>query len=317
MKTQSWNKKGLVHAVDGRFWWAQTHAQVPTVDPCADGVLRIYFSSRDAQNRSRIGMIEVDANDPQRVLYVHPEPVLDLGPPGTFDDSGVMPSWIVRRDGLVYLYYIGWNVRNTVPYHNSVGLAVSEDGVHFRRLRDGPIMDRNADEPYFCATTCVLPDGDRWRNWYLSCTEWVTLEGGMEPRYHLKYAESRDGIYWERQGVVAIDYKSPSEGGIVRASVLKQGSGWRMWYCYRSHVDYRSDSSSSYRIGYAESPDGVAWTRLDEASGIDTSPGEWDGFMLAYPHVIENAGKLQMFYNGDGFGRSGFGYAEMPLPDPA
>lgn len=313
MSKQNWDKKGLVYAVDGQFWWAKSHAQVPTVDACGEDRLRIYFSSRDALNRSRIGMLEVDARDPQRVLYVHPEPILDLGPPGTFDDCGVMPSWIVRHGGLVYLYYIGWNVRNTVPYHNSVGLAVSEDGVHFRRLKQGPIMDRNADEPYFCATSCVLVDQGRWRNWYLSCTEWLQLEGGMEPRYHLKYAESADGIHWERNGVVAIDYKSAGEGGIVRASVLRHGEAWRMWYCYRSHIDYRTDSRSSYRIGYARSRDGVAWTRMDEESGIEVSPGEWDGFMLAYPHVIENQGKLQMFYNGDGFGRSGFGYAEMAM----
>jgi hypothetical protein len=315
MPAQRWEKKGLVYVPDGSLWWAKSHAQVPTVDDCGNGRLRIYFSSRDAQNRSRIGMLEVDAADPCRVLYRHPEPILDLGPPGTFDDCGTMPSWVVRRDGLVYLYYIGWNVRNTVPYHNSVGIAVSEDGINFRRLRQGPVMDRNADEPYFCATSCVLQHEGRWRNWYLSCTEWLQLEGGMEPRYHLKYAESADGIEWERKGVVAIDYQDEHEGGIVRASVLRQGALWRMWYCTRSHIDYRTSSGSSYRIGYAESADGVAWTRLDQDSGIDVTPGAWDGFMLAYPHVIENRGKLQMFYNGDGFGRSGFGYAELALDE--
>ncbi len=311
MSAQSWKKEGLVFAVDGRFWWARTHAQVPTVDVLPTDRLRIYFSSRDASNRSRIGMIEVDAGDPRRVLYVHPEPVLDLGPTGAFDDSGVMPSWIVRRDGLIYLYYIGWNVRNTVPYHNSVGLAVSEDGVRFRRVFPGPIMDRNAEEPFFCGTSCVLLEDGRWRNWYLSCTEWVALESGPEPRYHLKYAESADGVHWDRNGVVAIDYKNAEEGGIVRASVLRRAAGWQMWYCYRNHIGYRSDSHSSYRIGYAESVDGIAWTRRDELSGIDVTPGAWDGFMLAYPHVIENRGKLQMFYNGDGFGQSGFGFAEL------
>ncbi|CAN7438521.1 hypothetical protein LJR289_002824 [Pseudoduganella sp. LjRoot289] len=311
MNTQNWQKKGLVHVVDGQFWWAKTHAQVPTVDRCSEDRLRIYFSSRDDQNRSRIGMIEVDASDPRQVLYVHPEPILDLGPVGTFDDCGVIPSWIVRHEGLIYLYYIGFNVRNTIPYHNSIGLAVSEDGVNFRRVRQGPIIDRTADEPYFCTTSCVLIEQGRWRNWYLSCTEWTQQEGGMEPRYHLKYAESQDGIYWERNGVVAIDYKSDSEGGIVRASVLRHGDGLRMWYSYRDLIDYRTNSGSSYRVGYAESPDGKTWTRMDEASGIAVSPGEWDGFMLAYPHVIEHRGKLLMFYNGDGFGRSGFGYAEL------
>ncbi|WP_245213935.1 hypothetical protein [Rhodoferax sp. AJA081-3] len=87
-----------------------------------------FYSSRDTHNLSRIGRLDVDAKDPSKIMARHDAPVMELGEPGTFDDSGMMPSSIVKVGDRIFLYYIGWNVRNTVPYHNSVGLAVSDDG---------------------------------------------------------------------------------------------------------------------------------------------------------------------------------------------
>ncbi|MHB1116410.1 glycoside hydrolase family protein [Sideroxydans sp.] len=312
MKPLCWNKRGLIYSVDERLPWARTHAQIPTVDVLDEGQLRVLFSSRDESNRSLIAKMEVDAQNPANILAIQAEPILPLGQPGTFDDCGMMPSAIVGWRGLKYLYYIGWNVRNTVPYHNSVGLAVSEDGGQsYRRMFDGPVMDRTAEEPYFCATTCIRIENGIWRNWYLSCTGWEMLDGRMEPRYHLKYAESNDGIHWRRDGRVAIDYASPAEGGIVRASVRKDGSLYRMWYSYRSHADYRSARENSYRIGYAESADGLVWQRMDDLVGIEPSAAGWDSFMLAYPEVVDVGARRYMFYNGNGFGQTGFGYAEF------
>lgn len=311
MTSPGWRERGLIYVVDERLPWARTHAQIPTVDVLDEKRLRIFFSSRDEANRSLIARMEVDAGDPSIILDIPSEPLLPLGAPGTFDDCGMMPSSVVDWQGMKYLYYIGWNVRNTVPYHNSVGLAVSEDGGRtYRRMFDGPIMDRTAEEPYFCATTCVRIENGIWRNWYLSCTGWEMVGGRMEPRYHLKYAESADGIHWRRDGRVAIDYADPSEGGIVRATVCKDGALYRMWYCYRSYADYRSVQSSSYRIGYAESGDGLVWTRMDDRAGIAPSAEGWDSFMQAYPEVVDVGGRRFMFYNGNGFGQSGFGYAE-------
>lgn len=311
MKSACWKKRGLIYTVDERLPWARTHAQIPTVDVLNDERLRVLFSSRDASNRSLIAQMDLDAQNPSNIVSIQAAPILPLGALGTFDDCGMMPSSIVDWRGLKYLYYIGWNVRNTVPYHNSVGLAVSEDGGQtYSRMFDGPVMDRTAEEPYFCATTCIRIENGIWRNWYLSCTGWEQVEGRMEPRYHLKYAESDDGVHWRREGRVAIDYANAMEGGIVRASVRKDGSLYRMWYCYRSHVDYRNASSNSYRIGYAESGDGLSWVRKDDEVGIDISPEGWDSFMLAYPDVVDVGARRYMFYNGNGFGQTGFGYAE-------
>ena len=63
--------------------------------------------------------------------------------------------------------------------------------------------------------------------------------------------------------------------------------------------------------GYAESNDGLEWKRKDEEVGIETSDNGWDSEMLAYPYIYKHNEKIYMFYNGNGFGKSGFGYAEL------
>lgn len=307
-----WLKKGHIYKPSGEMSFSLSHAQVPVVDYLAEyDVFRIFFSTRDSENRSQASFIDVNANNPQEIIHIAQEPILPLGNLGTFDDCGVMPSWMVNHDGKKYLYYIGWNVRNTIAYHNSVGLAVSEDGGNtFTKFSEGPLWDRNYIEPHYSGTSCVMIDDGVWKNWYLSCTEWRMVNGKSEPRYHIKYAESSDGIRWERKGIVAIDYQADDEAGIVKASVIKDGSLYKMWYSYRNFSNYRTDVNNSYRIGYAESTDGIEWVRKDNESGITISESGWDSKMIEYPHVIEHKGKKLMFYNGNGFGQSGFGYAE-------
>jgi hypothetical protein len=122
-----------------------------------------------------------------------------------------------------------------------------------------------------------------------------------EPRYHIKYAESVDGIAWDRQGIVSIDYQSPDEAAIARSSVIKEDGLYKMWYSYRGLHNYRSDKATSYRMGYAESLDGICWTRKDDFVGIAVSPNGWDSEMIAYPYVYIHRGQKVLVYNGNGF----------------
>ena len=64
-----------------------------------------------------------------------------------------------------------------------------------------------------------------------------------------------------------------------------------------------------YRLGYAESIDGIKWIRKDNEMNLDVSKDDFDNEMICYSSVIEINGKLVMFYNGNGFGKTGFGYA--------
>lgn len=305
-----WKKKGLIYCAEGKFVWDNSHAQVPTPLLLKDkSALRIYYSSRNTENVSHISFVDVNPNNPSEILYIHPKPILLPGQAGAFDDCGVMPSWAVYHNDEIRLYYIGWNIRNSVPYYNSVGVATSKDGCNFTRFSIGPLWDRDYREPFFSASTCVLFDKGIWKNWYLSCTEYRLILGKYEPRYHIKYAESKNGIDWDRRGIVAIDYKSEQEAGIVKASVMIDKDCYKMWFSYRNFENYRTDKNNSYKIGYAESEDGICWDRKDHSAGIELSRDGWDSEMQAYPQVIDCNSNRYLFYNGNGFGKSGFGYA--------
>jgi hypothetical protein len=306
-----WIKKGVIFAPDRNFEWMVSHASIPVVDEVRSGVLRVYFGTRDQKGHSQTSYIEVDAARPENVYYIHDKPLLSLGRPGTFDDSGIMPSWIVNHQNKKYLYYIGWNVKVSVPYHLSIGLAVSEDeGESFAKVSEGPLLDRFIDEPFFNTAPCVHWDEDKWRMWYVSCTGWQTGTERAEPRYHVRYAESPDGIDWRRTNHACIDYSGETDA-IGRPCVYKQQGHYRMLYSYRDIWDYRTNPAQSYRLGYAESPDGLCWTRRDAEVGIERSASGWDSEMIEYCYLYHYRDRNYLFYNGNGFGKTGIGYAVL------
>ncbi|HEY5883438.1 MAG TPA: hypothetical protein VIT88_02065 [Pyrinomonadaceae bacterium] len=306
-----WEKKGLIFKADGRYEWMSHHASIPCADKLSDEVVRIYFGPRDSQGRTHTAFIDVDADNPSQIARVHDRPVLSPGPLGAFDDSGAMPSCIVNYDGRKYLYYIGWNQGVTIPYRNAIGVAVSEDGgTTFTRVFPGPVIDRNKDDPFFTATPYILLEEGVWRCWYTSTTGFVVVDGKPTPVYQIKYAESDDGFVWRRPNITCIPYTSEGEAN-ARPAVCKDGDKYRMWYCYRGSINYRTEKTQSYRMGYAESADGLVWERMDDQVGIERSDSGWDAEMIAYPNVYEHKGRKYMLYCGNGFGEAGFGYAVL------
>ena len=307
-----WVKQGQIFAVTGQRPWMSSHAAVPVPHLVDDGRMRILFGPRDAEGRTRTAFVDVDPGEPSQLLAVAQAPALDLGERGAFDDSGAMPSCLVAEGDDLYLFYIGWNRGVSVPYRNAIGLAVSTDGgVTFTRVHDGPIVDRNAREPYFVTTPFVLRDGGTWRMWYASATRWI---GAVpDPVYVIKYAESDDGVAWRRDDVTCIVPRTPDEAN-ARPWVIHDGDRYRMWYSFRGGSGFRTDPGQSYRIGYAESADGVSWTRDDARAGIERSADGWDSEMIAYPAIYDHRGITHLLYNGNGFGRSGIGHA-VAAPD--
>ncbi|HMI06358.1 MAG TPA: hypothetical protein VK528_02335 [Flavobacterium sp.] len=303
-----WEKKGLIYNVDGHLGWDASHAQVPVADVLSDRI-RIYFAIRNRDGKSNVSYVEVDKENPQNILFTNDKPLFELGNLGTFDDSGIMPSSIVTVGDKKYLYYIGWTTRQTVPYQNAIGLAISEDGGKtFKRFSEGPIISVNHIEPYFSGTSYVMFDGNVFKMWYLSCIRWEIFDGKPEPIYNIKYAGSEDGINWKQTGKVAISLNE-DEGGLVSASVIKENNVYKMWFGKRKKSDYRDNIQNTYRIGYAESADGINWERKDDLAGIDIAASGWDSEMISYPNVFRNGSGLTMLYNGNGFGKTGFGYA--------
>ena len=303
----NWKKLGLVYNVTGDKSWAKSHAMIPTPLELPDRI-RVFYGTRGIDGRSSISFVDLDKKNPNKILYEHPKPCLTHGAVGCFDDSGVLPGCIVSEEGRILLYYVGFNVRNTVPYSNAIGIAESyDDGFTFQRVYDGAIVDRTATEPYFAVSPCVLRKDNRWLLWYASCTEWITVNDKREALYHIKYAESADGLNWDRPNISCIHPLTSDESN-ARPTVLFREGEFQMYYSFRGSRDFR-DGSDSYMIGYATSTDGKAWTRKDAQAGINLSNSGWDSKMLAYPSIIQTGNDSLLLYNGNGFGFTGFGIA--------
>ena len=303
-----WNKLGLIFAPSGATGWMASHASVPFVGAQTGDLIKVFFSTRNGAQQSAVGYLWFDIKTLQ-VVFVSDQPVLERGELGCFDDSGVMGSCLVQLGPVQRMYYIGWNTGGTVPFRNSIGVAESYDGGEtFNRLYAGPIIDRTKDEPHFTASNCVICDRGIYKTWYLSCTGWF-LDGSAKlvHRYHIKYAESRDGIEWDRRGVVAIDYRDEHEYAISVPRVSKDTDGlYKMWFSSRG-----TPTEDTYRIRYAESEDGISWQRREELVGPEVSETGWDSDMIEYPFVFDHQGKRYMLYNGNGYGETGFGLAVM------
>jgi hypothetical protein len=285
----------------------RTHAASPIPLPLGGDRVRVLISGRDEASRARIGGIELSLGGPYEVT-VDPEPLADLGEPGTFDETGMVGGCAVEADGRSHVYYSGFQRGVTVPFWFFGGLLLSDDGARTaRRASRAPVLDRSDVDPIIAGAPWILREHGIWRMWYTSGVRWSVEGAAPRHYYHIKYAESDDGLTWRRDGRVAIDF-GPAEYAIGRPCVVRDSDCYRMWYSYRG---------DAYRIGYAESPDGLSWTRHDDRAGIDVSPGGWDSEMIEYAAVFNHAGRRWMLYNGNGYGGSGLGLAVLEDDGPA
>lgn len=301
----NWQKKGLIYCPDGTGHF-KTHAARPIPYRLNDDTLRLFFSSRDADDRMLPTFIDLDIDDPARIKEVGEAPLLGLGDPGTFDDSGVTLGCVVEFDNKILFYYTGWKRRRVVSFELSIGIIVWDRGSDtFTRLFRGPVLAQDKNHPLLVAGPFVMVDGDRLQMWYCSGTDWKFPDGNPEPIYTVFSAGSNDGINWEPRNQPVIEYKF--DGEVVSAPwVLKSGNKYLMWYSTRGH---ETKLAKNYAIGHAESTDGTNWERLDEQAGISRSESGWDSEMICYPAFYQHADKIYMFYSGNGVGRGGVGYA--------
>ncbi len=303
-----WEKKGrLFDPEHYKNSWMVSHAALPFVDRLHDDSYRVYFASRNSDNKAQGAFIEVQVGKNEiRQVGISQNPVIEVGKLGCFDDAGAMPSSIVNFNGKKYLYYTGWTRKVETPFAFFIGVAVSEDGgKSFKRISQAPILGQGFHDPYLTASPWVLKENDVWKMWYVSGIGWEKQSDGKNPRhyYHIKYAESSDGITWSSRGVVCIDFnKEEDEYAIARPIVRKVGDLYTMWYCYRGGNNF-------YRAGYAESQDGISWIRKDHSVGIGTTKNSWDSGMICYPFAFDHNNTTYLLYNGNGYGKTGFGYA--------
>lgn len=301
-----WKKRGLIYTEKNRCSWARTHAMIPTPELLTEEAMRVYVTVCDEKGIGRVSYVDVDTTNLDNVVSVAPKPILDIGMPGTFDENGVLVTSIVTTpSGNRHLYYVGFELGTKIRYRLLTGLAISQDGgMTFQRVKKTPILERSDQELYFRGGPFVMYENGIFRMWYVGGSKWMLLDGKEMPVYTINYLESQDGIVWGNYGKVCIDILHPNEHGFGRPYVIKQDGKYKMFYSIRvKHL--------GYRLGYAESSDGITWERKDGEIGLDVSLDGWDSEMICYSSVVNMKDKYYMLYNGNGFGKTGFGWAEL------
>lgn len=301
-----WKKLGLVYTARGEYEWASSHAFIPTSLMLDEDRIRVYAAFLDQEKVGRVGFVDLDARDPLRVLRVSERPALDVGEAGTFDESGVTPICVGEHEGKTYLYYVGWQLGVKVRYYLFMGAAVSGDNSEtFSRCSQVPLLDRSDGELFVRTAANILHDEGKWKMWYIAGDKWIDVRGKQVPTYNMRYLESADNLRWGKQGRVCLDLGGDGdEYGFGRPYIIKENNLFRMWYSIRT-------ISKGYRLGYAESHDGVAWTRKDDEVGIDVAASGWDSEMICFACVQPTKHGTYMFYNGNNYGETGFGVAVL------
>ncbi len=293
-------------------------AQAPQVIVFADFV-RIYFSTRSVDSASGLYLSHIAFVDMTKsfrnVIAVSGHTVIELGKLGCFDEHGIFPMNVVEIDDLIYGYTSGVNRRVSVPADGAIGLAISRDkGLTFERIGDGPVLAASLREPCIVVDPFVRIYHNTFHMWYVFGLGWKKYAIDSSPGriYKIGHAVSRDGINWIKEEARQIlTNKLGTDECQALPSVIELCGRFHMFFCFRHASDFRINSARSYRIGHAFSYDLVNWIRDDSDMALDVTEGDWDSDMLCYPHVFKCDDRVYMLYNGNEFGRHGFGLAVL------
>lgn len=315
-----WQKKGIIFDLSGqtelskKFEFAQSPQTL-----IFDDFVRIYFSTRkrDVASGKFLSFISFADFDKkfERILNISKDVVIELGGLGSFDEHGIFPINILRHGDKIYAYTCGWSRRVSVSVETSTGLAFSEDdGLTFQKVGSGPVLTSSLLEPVLVGDSFVRVYNNVFHMWYIFGKGWKNANENEPPArvYKIGHAVSDNGIDWKKEeGKNIISDTLNEDECQALPTVLKIGDRYHMYFCYREATDFRKNINRGYRLGYAFSDDLINWTRDDENSGICLSGSGWDSEMMCYPHIFESDDKQYLLYNGNEFGKYGFGIAEL------
>ena len=313
-----WIKKGKIfdpteHSLPNN---CREFAQSPQALVLKDRV-RVYFSTRERDSigkyLSHVAFVDFDKSM-RSIIGISDRTVIALGELGCFDEHGIFPVNVMRDGDRVLAYTTGWNRKVSVSADAAIGLAIShDDGLTFEKHGKGPVMAASLNEPFLIGDAFVALHGGLYHMWYIYGTKWKKGAESDQPDrvYKIAHATSEDGINWHRDGRQIIADRLSADECQALPTVFHRDGLYHMYFCYRQPHGFRQQSSNAYRLGYAYSNDLVHWERNDKKAGIDIEDEGWDAQMQCYPHTFELDEKIYMLYNGNEFGRFGFGLAVL------
>ncbi|MDA8621193.1 hypothetical protein N9L48_00970 [Psychrosphaera sp.] len=319
----TFKKLGLIFDLDApevrssKFLFSQSPQAIEL-----DDRVRVYFCSRKQDNNNTFKSYAYFAEftkDLTACLGVSSKPVVELGGLGTFDEHGIFPFSPMYHDNVWTAYTCGWSRRESVSVETAIGYATSQDsGLTFEKLGPGPIVAASLREPYLVGDAFVRYFEGQYHMWYMFGTNWQYYDNIKTPErtYKIGHSTSPDGIHWEgHDGTSIIPDKLNENESIALPSVMYFNGKYHMCFCYRESNDFRAGGDRGYKIGYAHSKDLTTWQRDDDLLQFDCNDqsSHWDNNMQCYPNFCIIDGVPHLFYNGNEFGKYGFGVAKLIL----
>lgn len=314
-----WKKLGKifdptkVQLADGCTAYAQSPQALVFED-----FVRIYFSTRKLEESSGKYLSFVSFADYDKtfknIIKVSDHTIIELGALGCFDEHGIFPFSPMRMENKIFAYTCGWSRRISVSVETSIGLAMSEDnGLTFKKLGTGPVLTASLHEPFLINDAFVRVYDGVYHCWYSYGLRWIRHSNEADPDrvYKLGHATSHDGISWKKEGKQLVKDVLNVDECQALPTVIQFNDMYHMLFTYRYATDFRKNPARAYRIGYASSADLVNWTRLDDCEGLEKTSEGWDSEMMCYPHVFALENDIYLLYNGNEFGKYGFGLAVL------
>ena len=295
-----WKKLGKIFEFKAINKDLLTHASNPLAVHVEDDIFRIFFSGRNKDNKSSVGFVDMDIFT-KKAKQVSNNTTFKYGSDESFYSHGVSIGNIYTVDNKNYILFMGWQIRNGGHWRGDVGRLLLEDNKKLSLTSKNPFMECDEEDKVSLSYPWVMYDEGIYKMWYGSTDDWTSSNGEMV--HVIKYATSKDAEHWDKHGL-AIPFEIGVAQAFSRPTVFKDIDGYHMWF------SYRSGDGTKYRIGYAYSLDGLKWNRKAD-SGIDVSENGWDSEMICYPFVFEHKGKRYMLYNGNDYGKTGFGLAVL------
>lgn len=301
-----WERAGVLIR-PGVTWWAYTHVGPSFIRIDTSGNFDLFITGRCRDNISRIGVAKgLVLHNKLVVTDISSDPALATGEVGSFDEFGVSYPWVIRTDNNNELmYYVGWMRLCNNRFMNNTGLAIKRaEGAGFERYSRAPILGLCDGEPFGTGSCAVVETGpDEYGMLYTAFGPWRgdKHRDTIIPNYDIKYASSKDGIQWARTESKFLPLHDYEEV-IGKPTITKLGSTYHLWFSARN-------KGERYQILHLSADDIKSYARSDEDLALGVSPTGWDSEMVEYAHVAEFKGTLFMIYNGNGFGKTGLGYA--------
>ena len=303
--SNKWRKLGLLYCPSESIRHPKllSHAANPLPFQINDDLYRIYFSGRDIDNQSSVGAIDIDIVN-RKIIKEYRQPFFEHGLESSFYSAGVSIGNCYQVNDLTYMLFMGWQNPKEGHWRGDIGRLIVKSDLSLELESEAPFMGSDSVDPISLSYPWVTKNerGD-YSMWYGSTTLWNA--GNNEMLHVINYASSSDGNNWNREGL-AVPYELGKAQAFSRPTIVGNlEAGFEMWF------SFRSGSGEKYRIGYALSQDGKKWELALDDVGIDVSLDGWDSDMIEYPFVFDHKNQRYMLYNGNGYGKTGFGLAVL------